>query len=272
MNTSCTMLIGHIEFVRERVEHMSALRDMQDYAHSLDGFHGRHNAFNFERAERVRGQAVQRWPGVFDKSPLAQKVVDHPGSYTAFIHWPFQRENTPLGRAKEWEPAIYGPFDESTNDDVLRGRVVRMAGADEYLRTLAIARLFLDNIPSLQSSWVTMGPKVGQLALFFGANDMGSVMMEENVVSAAGATYKLEEREICRLIRDAGWTPAQRDQYYNVLRRYDGPDSPDLQPVPAPPIRDVKKIDKQFIGAAPGLDDGADRSVKLQLPLLGEVR
>src|SRR3712207_9562041 len=121
------------------------------------------------------------------------------GQYTAFIHWPFQRENTPLGRAKEWDPETYGPFDDSTNEDVLRGRVVRMAGAQEYLRTLAIARLFLDNVPSLQSSWVTMGPKVGQLALFFGANDMGSVMMEENVVSAAGTTYKLSEREICRL-------------------------------------------------------------------------
>ena len=86
-----------------------------------------------------------------------------------------------------------------------------------------IARLFFDNIPNLQSSWVTMGPKIGQLALFFGANDMGSVMMEENVVSAAGTTYKLNEREICRLIRDAGWIPAQRDQYYNVLKRHDGP-------------------------------------------------
>jgi hypothetical protein len=158
------------------------------------------------------------------------------------------------------------------NEDVLRGRVVRMAGADEYLRMLAIARLYFDNIKGLQSSWVTMGPKIGQLALFFGANDMGSVMMEENVVSAAGTTSKLEEREICRLIRDAGWVPAQRDQYYNVLHRHDGSDSPDLRPRPNPPVRDVKKIDKNFIGAAPGLDDGADRNVKVQLPLLGETR
>jgi cyclic dehypoxanthinyl futalosine synthase len=191
------------------------------------------------------------------------------GSYTAFIHWPFQRENTPLGRAQEWDPDVHGPFDDSTNDDILRGRVVRMAGADEYLRTLAIARLYLDNIPSLQSSWVTMGPKVGQLAMFFGANDMGSVMMEENVVSAAGTTYKLNEREICRLIRDAGWIPAQRDQYYHVLKRHDGPDAPDLCPDPGARVRNVRRIDKQFIGAAPGLDDGADRSVKLQLPILG---
>jgi hypothetical protein len=113
-----------------------------------------------------------------------------------------------------------------------------------------------------------MGPKVGQLALYFGANDMGSVMMEENVVSAAGTTYKLAERDICRLIRDAGWVPAQRDQYYNVLKRHDGSNSPDLVPDPHPPLRDVKRIDKQFIGAAPGIDDGADRSVKVQLPIL----
>jgi cyclic dehypoxanthinyl futalosine synthase len=150
---------------------------------------------------------------------------------------------------------------------------VRSSGADDYLRTLAIARLFLDNIPSLQSSWVTMGPKVGQLALFFGANDMGSVMMEENVVSAAGTTYKLNEREICRLIRDAGWVPAQRDQYYRVLRRHDGGDSPDLRPDPNPPLRSVRQVDRQFIGAAPGLDaDDADASVKLQLPILGDAR
>jgi cyclic dehypoxanthinyl futalosine synthase len=198
-------------------------------------------------------------------------VSKTPGSYTAFIHWPFQRENTPLGRAKEWDEATYGPYDDSTNEDILRGRVVRMAGSTEYLRMLAIARLFFDNIPSLQSSWVTMGPKVGQLALFFGANDMGSVMMEENVVSAAGTTYKLSDREICRLIRDAGWTPAQRDQYYNVLRRHDGADSPDLLPLPNPPVRNVRKIDDEFIGAAPGLDDGQDRSMRVQLPILSGV-
>jgi cyclic dehypoxanthinyl futalosine synthase len=258
MNTSCTMLIGHIEFVRERIEHMSTLRDMQDYALALK-----------DEGGRMKDEIRQKHPGVFSKSDASSFIL-HPssfGSYTAFIHWPFQRENTPLGRADEWNPDIHGPFDESTNDDILRGRVVRMAGADEYLRTLAIARLFLDNIPSLQSSWVTMGPKIGQLALFFGANDMGSVMMEENVVSAAGTTYRLNEREICRLIRDAGWIPAQRDQYYHVLRRHDGADSPDLKVLDHPPLRDVKKIDKQFIGSAPGLDDAAN--VKLQLPILG---
>jgi len=266
MNTSCTMLIGHIEFVRERIEHMAALRDMQDYALALP----RQGEPPHDHV--VVQSARLRWPKVFVRSAFDNRAVPNPGSYTAFIHWPFQRENTPLGRAQEWDPDVHGPFDDSTNDDILRGRVVRMAGADEYLRMLAIARLYFDNIASLQSSWVTMGPKVGQLALFFGANDMGSVMMEENVVSAAGTTYKLNEREICRLIRDAGYVPAQRDQYYNILKRHHRADAPDLVPLPDPPVRNVKQIDKQFIGAAPGLDDGADSSVKVQLPILGDVR
>ncbi len=272
LNTSGTMLIGHIEFVRERIEHMSALRDMQDYALALGG------KSRWVKGESRLQEIQARWPGVFSQSPFdAGSIANRPsqaanvfGSYTAFIHWPFQRENTPLGRAKEWDEAIYGPFDDSTNEDVLRGRVVRMAGGDEYLRMLAIARLYFDNIPSLQSSWVTMGPKIGQLALFFGATDMGSVMMEENVVSAAGTTYKLEEREICRLIRDAGWIPAQRDQYYNVLNRHDGADSPDLRSAPVSRTRNVRKIDREFIGAAPGIDDGQDRSVGVQLPILGD--
>ncbi|HVT90588.1 MAG TPA: radical SAM protein [Tepidisphaeraceae bacterium] len=260
MNTSCTMLIGHIEFIRERIEHMSALRDMQDYALSLK-----------DEGGRMKDEVIRKRPGVFANSAIRnpQSAIRNPGQYSAFIHWPFQRENTPLGHAQEWNPEIHGAFDDSTHENVLRGRVVRMAGADEYLRMLAIARLFFDNIPSLQSSWVTMGPKIGQLALCFGANDMGSVMMEENVVSAAGTTYRLNSREICRLIRDAGWVPAQRDQYYNVLKRHDGPDSPDLVPDANPPLRSVNRIDQQFIGAAPGLDDDDKKNIKLQLPILG---
>jgi cyclic dehypoxanthinyl futalosine synthase len=273
MNTSCTMLIGHIEFVRERIEHMSALRDMQDYALNA-GTEARRHEGTEGNAQKIIDRVKSRWPGVFAKSEfdpscLRAAVPSCLGSYTAFIHWPFQRENTPLGRAQEWDLDVHGPFDNSTNEDILRGRVVRMAGSQEYLRMLAIARLFFDNIKSLQSSWVTMGPKVGQLALFFGANDMGSVMMEENVVSAAGTTYKLSEREICRLIRDSGWVPSQRDQYYRVLRRHDGADSPDLRTRDDAPVRNVRRIDKEFIGRAPGIDDGADRSVKVQLPLLG---
>src|SRR6185503_12161360 len=93
----------------------------------------------------------------------------------------------------------------------------------------AISRLYLDNIYSIGSSWVTMGPHIGQVALHAGASDMGSVMMEENVVSAAGTTYCLNEPTLCRLIRDAGFVPAQRDNEYNLLKVHSGADSPDLR-------------------------------------------
>src|SRR5689334_16055897 len=98
MNSSCTMLIGHIEFVRERIEHMSALRDMQDYAKAIGE--------NTSEAERTIARVRERWPGVFAKSEMPRREAGAAaGSYTAFIHWPFQRENTPLGRAQEWEPS-----------------------------------------------------------------------------------------------------------------------------------------------------------------------
>ena len=87
----------------------------------------------------------------------------------------------------------------------------------EYLRTLALARLVLDNFDNLQASWVTQGGKVGQLSLAYGANDMGSVMIEENVVRAAGAAYCMDEVEIVRNIEDAGFVPKRRDMRYRVL-------------------------------------------------------
>jgi cyclic dehypoxanthinyl futalosine synthase len=175
--------------------------------------------------------------------------------YKAFISWPFQRENTPLGRVKDWgaDPreldaefpgdAVARVFNWGEKPDVDYrelasngvpaaaefGRRVRMAGASEYLRTQAISRLMLDNIYSIGSSWVTMGPHIGQVALMYGANDMGSVMMEENVVSSAGTTYCLDEAVLCRLIRDAGFLPAQRNNTYDILRVHDEPESPDLK-------------------------------------------
>jgi cyclic dehypoxanthinyl futalosine synthase len=90
-------------------------------------------------------------------------------------------------------------------------------GATEYLRTVAFARIVLDNVPNLQSSWVTMGMKIGQIALRFGCNDFGSLMIEENVVSAANTTNRTTTDEMERLIRDAGFTPARRRQDYSLL-------------------------------------------------------
>ena len=89
--------------------------------------------------------------------------------------------------------------------------------ATEYLRTVAISRIVLDNVPNLQSSWVTMGMKVGQMALRYGCNDFGSLMIEENVVSAANTTYRTTTDEMERLIRDAGFTAARRRQDYSIL-------------------------------------------------------
>ena len=209
MFTSATMMFGHIEGRADRIHHMHLVRQWQ------------------ERAMRE-----------------ASETDDPFGHYHAFISWPFQRENTPLGRVPDWgddeaelEMAFPGDvianIDGTGDADVLAdpkqfGRRVRRAGATEYLRTQAVSRLFLDNIYSIGASWVTMGPHVGQTALAFGANDMGSVMMEENVVSSAGTTYCLNEPVLCRLIRDAGYTPAQRDHNYDILKTHEGPDSPDL--------------------------------------------
>jgi cyclic dehypoxanthinyl futalosine synthase len=90
--------------------------------------------------------------------------------------------------------------------------------ATDYLRTVAFARTVLDNVPNLQSSWVTMGMKVGQLALRFGCNDFGSLMIEENVVSAANTTHRTSTDEMERLIRDAGFVPARRRQDYSIIQ------------------------------------------------------
>lgn len=135
-------------------------------------------------------------------------LQDETGGFTAFIGWTFQPGSTPLGRVKPFPPEVAGPPD---------GTHLVLAGAHEYLRMTALARVFLDNVPNVQASWVTQGVKTGQLALFFGANDMGSVMMEENVVSAAGTTYQLTEQEIRCAIEGAGWTPRQRDCYYQLI-------------------------------------------------------
>jgi cyclic dehypoxanthinyl futalosine synthase len=90
-------------------------------------------------------------------------------------------------------------------------------GASEYLRVQAVTRLYLDSIPNIQSSWVTQGPAIGGLALYFGANDMGSLMIEENVVSQAGTVFQLSVEEIKRAIREAGYIPRQRNVYYEYI-------------------------------------------------------
>jgi len=122
-----------------------------------------------------------------------REIQDRTGGFTAFIPWTFQDQNTDL----EGEVEVAGGFD--------------------YLRTLAIARLALDNIDHVQGSWVTQGAKVGQLSLFFGADDLGSIMLEENVVAAAGVDFRMTQADMERTIRDAGLIPRQRRTLYEPL-------------------------------------------------------
>ena len=145
LNSSCTMMFGHVETVDDRIEHLERLRVAQDET----------------------------------------------GGYTAFICWTFQPEHTKL----KAEPV----------------------GSSEYLRMQALSRIYLDNIENVQSSWVTQGPRIGQIALHYGANDFGSVMMEENVVSSAGTSFQLNSEMIERLISEAGYTPRRRDNWYRLL-------------------------------------------------------
>jgi cyclic dehypoxanthinyl futalosine synthase len=145
LNSSATMMFGHVETVGERIEHL----------------------------ERVRAQQ------------------DATKGFTAFIAWTFQAEHTKL-RA----PTV---------------------GAHEYLRTQALSRIYLDNFPNVQSSWVTQGQEIGQIALKYGANDLGSIMIEENVVSQAGTTFRMGVADMQRLIRDLGYEPRQRDNWYRLV-------------------------------------------------------
>ena len=144
LNSSATMMFGHVESLDDRIEHLQRLRDLQDES----------------------------------------------GGFTAFICWTYQPENNVLRASK--------------------------VGSSEYLRMQALSRIFLDNFPNIQSSWVTQGPQIGQVALHYGANDFGSVMMEENVVTPAGAAFRLQRDEIESLIRDSGFEPRRRDNWYQL--------------------------------------------------------
>ncbi|NBV24856.1 MAG: CofH family radical SAM protein [Proteobacteria bacterium] len=182
--SSITMMFGHVETVAERIEHLEVVRAQQDK--SL----GRIRESEFGK---------QNFPAV--ASPLADSIAYaraleqgtlNGGAFTAFICWTFQPENA-----------------------VLKAPTV---GAHEYLRTQALSRIYLDNLPSVQSSWVTQGQEIGQIALRYGANDLGSIMIEENVVSAAGTTHRMEVADMQRLIIDLGLKPRQRDNWYRLVK------------------------------------------------------
>ncbi len=141
---------------------------------------------------------------MFGSSETAQDIVEHlfrirdlqdgGGSFTAFIPWTYQPGNTELGGTT--------------------------ATGVEYLKVLALSRIVLDNIPNIQASWVTQGDKMAQVALFFGANDLGGTMLEENVVAAAGCSFRMSQEEMVALIRRAGFRAAQRTTTYRIMREF----------------------------------------------------
>ena len=147
-----------------------------------------------------------------------RQVQDETGGFTAFICWSFQPDNTEM-------------------DDI------PPAGSFEYLKTQAVARLYLDNFPNIQSSWVTQGREIGQLALLFGANDMGSLMLEENVVSAAGTVHHLTLEEMRSAISELGWIPRRRNVFYELV---DDAPEPGV-PLPTP----VSTTQLPILSAAP---------------------
>ena len=123
-----------------------------------------------------------------------RKLQEETGGFRAFITWTYQPGHTELGGEK--------------------------ASAWDYMRTLAVTRLFMDNVSHIQGSWVTQGERIGQLTLGFGADDLGSIMLEENVVRAAGTRYDMSIQKMIRMIQGAGRMPAQRDTKYRVLRTF----------------------------------------------------
>ncbi len=141
--------------------------------------------------ETIR-EIVEHWS-------LIRELQDETGGFRAFIMWSYQSNNTQLKRELP---------------------TIARTTPNQYLRYLAVARLFLDNFKNIQSSWVTQGSHIAQLALHFGANDLGSIMMEENVVSSAGVVNSMNQEEMISLIRDVGEIPAKRDTAYNILEKF----------------------------------------------------
>jgi cyclic dehypoxanthinyl futalosine synthase len=134
-------------------------------------------------------------------------LQDRTGGFTAFIPWSFQPGNTELAAKRRIQNS--------------KSKIQNSSTAVEYLKVLALSRIYLDNIENIQASWVTQGLKLAQVALRFGANDFGSTMIEENVVASTGVSFSTSQQEIVETIRAAGFLPAQRDTCYNILKRYE---------------------------------------------------
>jgi cyclic dehypoxanthinyl futalosine synthase len=174
-----------VDRVRKRIAPLKAMSDdwlgVMDVAHRLGLASTATMMFGHVESVEDRIEHLERVRAQQDKSK----------GFTAFIAWTFQAEHTRLKA-----PTV---------------------GAHEYLRMQALSRIYLDNIPNIQSSWVTQGQEIGQIALKYGANDLGSIMIEENVVSQAGTTFRMGVADMQRLIKDLGYEPRQRDNWYRLV-------------------------------------------------------
>lgn len=156
--------------------------------------------------------SVEEPDDIIEHLDVIRKLQDKTGGFTAFIPWSFQPGNTELStKARKRGSAV------SKNN---KTSGLFAATAVDYLRVLSLSRIYLDNVPNIQASWVTQGIKMAQVALRFGANDFGSTMIEENVVAAAGVRYQVSISDIIEAIRAAGFIPAQRDMYYEIIKTF----------------------------------------------------
>ena len=174
-----------VDEVRNRIAPLKAMSDdwleVMEIAHQLDMATTATMMFGHVESIEDRVEHLDR----------VRRQQDETGGFTAFIAWTFQAENTKLKA-----PTV---------------------GANEYLRMQALSRIYLDNVPNIQSSWVTQGLEIGQVALKYGANDLGSIMIEENVVSKAGTTFRMGVADMQRLIEGIGYTARQRDNWYRLV-------------------------------------------------------
>ena len=187
LNSSATMMFGHVETIEDRIEHLERLRQQQDKS-----LQRRAGVSPAPRPRLKSGEQLDETSSPTSSARAGETPALPYGCFTAFICWTFQAEHTKLKA-----PTV---------------------GAHEYLRTQALGRIYLDNFTNVQSSWVTQGQEIGQVALKFGANDLGSIMIEENVVSQAGTTFHMTVADMHRLIKDLGYEPHQRDNWYRLVK------------------------------------------------------
>jgi cyclic dehypoxanthinyl futalosine synthase len=161
--------------------------------------------------------SIEEPEDIIEHLDVIRNLQDKTGGFTAFIPWSFQPGNTELASQKS---EVRSKKSEKDSSLVTRHSSLNIATAVDYLRVLAVSRVYLDNIKNIQASWVTQGLKMAQVALRFGANDFGSTMIEENVVAAAGVSYCVSKDDIVKAIKSAGFKPAQRDTYYKILKTF----------------------------------------------------